>query len=171
MQPKRTSFDVKLYMQLHRKVLRKAIIEKKFEQSLYQFSNHIDYGRKGFKGSLKPEPYLQRSNSYREKKIYSEPSPSKHHHNTLYSATHSTLTNSTFNREGEEGRRMTAAAQTSHSKPNMMYNLSLYRKSYKRQDLRNDKICINVMQDLKKTREEASRTSTIRRSKKMLTLT
>ena len=66
---------------------------------------------------------------------------------------------------------MTAAAQTSHSKPNMMYNLSLYRKSYKRQDLRNDKICINVIQDLNRTREEGSRTSTIRRSKKMLTLT
>jgi hypothetical protein len=39
MQPKRANFDINLYMQLHRKLQRKAIISQKFEQSLHEFSN------------------------------------------------------------------------------------------------------------------------------------
>lgn len=44
--------DIKLYMQLHRKMMRKCVIEQKFEQSLYDFSNTVDRTRKGFRGAL-----------------------------------------------------------------------------------------------------------------------
>jgi len=66
--------------------------------------------------------------------------------------------------------RKYTAAQQSHQKPNMMYNLSLYRKSYRRNELKQDKISMNVLQSISKTKETASMNSTLRRSKKMLTI-
>jgi hypothetical protein len=54
MQPKRASFDIKLFLQLHRKLIRKAVIEKTFEESLYQFSSQSAQNRRGFKGNLIP---------------------------------------------------------------------------------------------------------------------
>ena len=42
---------------------------------------------------------------------------------------------------------------SSHTKPNMMYNLSLYRKNYKRKDIKNDKACMKVIQSFSRTSE------------------
>lgn len=63
LQPKRTSFDVKLYLQLHKKLTRKATIEKKFEESIYQLRQPNCHSRKGFRGKLKPDTFLSRTNS------------------------------------------------------------------------------------------------------------
>jgi hypothetical protein len=42
---------------------------------------------------------------------------------------------------------------SSHTKPNMMYNLSLYRKNYKRKEVKNDKACMKVIQSFSRTSE------------------
>lgn len=52
-QPKRASFDIKIYLQLHRKLIRRNVIEKKFEESLYHFNNKIAPRQKGFKGQIR----------------------------------------------------------------------------------------------------------------------
>ena len=49
--------------------------------------------------------------------------------------------------------KKTNGLATSHIKPNMMYNLSLYRKNYKRNELKNDKACMKVLQNFSKTTE------------------
>ena len=60
-QPKRTSFDVKLYLQLHKKLSRRATIEKKFEESIYQLRQPSCNSRKGFRGKLRPDTFLSRN--------------------------------------------------------------------------------------------------------------
>lgn len=52
-----------------------------------------------------------------------------------------------------EELRKTNGVISSHTKPNMMYNLSLYRKSYKRKELKNDKACMRVIQNFSRTSE------------------
>ena len=71
-QPKRTSFDANTYMQLHRKITRKALIERKFEEGLTELDKR-EIERKGFKGSLLPENmfFTQKSRSTKEKKYFS----------------------------------------------------------------------------------------------------
>ena len=51
---KRASFDIKLYLQLHRKLVRKAVIEKKFEENALDVFAESGGPRKGFKGRKRP---------------------------------------------------------------------------------------------------------------------
>lgn len=61
--------------------------------------------------------------------------------------------------------------QSSHTKPNMMYNLSLYRKNYRRKDIKNDKVCMKVIQTFSRTSEEPTRETHTRKAEKLLTIT
>lgn len=72
LQPKRQSFDIKLYMQLHKKILRKAIIHKNFEQSLTNFEHKVDPTPKGFKGRQLQEPHVKHLFSTRDKRANTE---------------------------------------------------------------------------------------------------
>lgn len=60
--PKRASVDIKLYLQLHKKILRKAIIEQNFEDNLYIFEHSHMQTRKGFIGNAKHESFFRRTN-------------------------------------------------------------------------------------------------------------
>ena len=53
--------------------------------------------------------------------------------------------------KSEHGQMGKAGMTSSHTKPNMMYNLSLYRKNYRRKEMKNDKACMKVMQSFSRT--------------------
>lgn len=77
--------------------------------------------------------------------------------------THSTISG------GEEVRK-SQGVQSSHTKPNMMYNLSLYRKNYRRKDMRNDKVCMKVLQNFARTSEDHTRETHTRKAEKLQTI-
>lgn len=52
----------------------------------------------------------------------------------------------------------------------MMYNLSLYRKNYRRKDIKNDKACMKVIQNFSKTSEDFTRDANFTKTKKLLTI-
>jgi hypothetical protein len=57
----------------------------------------------------------------------------------------------------EHGQVGKVGMMSSHTKPNMMYNLSLYLKNYKRKDMKNDKACMKVIQSFSRTSDEFNR--------------
>ena len=57
-------------MQLHRKLTRKALIQKKFEEGL-NYLNKTEDVRKGFKGKLLPETMIFTYKTMRDKRNYS----------------------------------------------------------------------------------------------------
>ena len=63
-QPKRAACDVKIYLQLHRKMFRKAAIERTFERSMYLLGHTAQQPRKGFKGKVLPDSYSRRNQHY-----------------------------------------------------------------------------------------------------------
>lgn len=52
----------------------------------------------------------------------------------------------------------------------MMYNLSLYRKNYRRKDMKNDKVCMKVIQTFSRTSEEPTRETHTRKAEKLQTI-
>lgn len=67
--PKRASCDIKIYLQVHRKMLRKMAIEKGFEQSMYLFGANHQEPRRGFKGHKNVRDSSVPRNNQREKRI------------------------------------------------------------------------------------------------------
>ena len=51
---KRVSFDTTLYCLVHKKMLRKAVIEQGFNESLTSFKHHSLESQKGFRGKSIP---------------------------------------------------------------------------------------------------------------------
>lgn len=50
LEPKRTSLDIRLFLQLHRKKVRTNIIEKRFDKNNCSFNEVKNENQKGFKG-------------------------------------------------------------------------------------------------------------------------
>ena len=51
-----------------------------------------------------------------------------------------------------------------------MYNLSLYRKNYRKKDMKNDKVCMKVLQNFSRTSEEQTRETHTRKAEKLQTI-
>ena len=64
LQHKRVSFDTTLYCLMHKKILRKAVIERGFHDSFTSFKEHSLSTQKGFRGKLVPNSNIfQKRNS------------------------------------------------------------------------------------------------------------
>jgi hypothetical protein len=69
----------------------------------------------------------------------------------------------------EEGRR-TQGVMSSHTKPNMMYNLSLYRRNYRKPEVKNEKTCMKLIKNFSKTSDEFINDTRHSRTRKLQTI-
>ena len=148
--PKRASFDIKLYLQLHKKIMRKANIQKKFEESVYHLAASHANPRKGFEGKLRPGTFLSRSSSVRDKdrRVYTE-------ENRGTQESVGGWEQSSWGKGGrEEDGPGAQSGWKERVKPNMMYNLSLYRKGFKHSSFKKERMCLTIMENLQRTKRE-----------------
>jgi hypothetical protein len=126
LQPKRASADIKLYLQLHKKMLRRAVIEQKFEENLYVFEHSHLQARKGFVGnSLHESPRRKSFTTQRENRVFTETSyPAMGY---LRPRPEKVLTEPC-----DEWRHQ--KYQTTALRPKNTCNLTLYRKKSRRPD-------------------------------------
>jgi hypothetical protein len=133
--PKRTSINVKAFLQMHRKLLRKKIIEKTFHSSLNQLASQAHESPKGFKGSART--------SYRLSKAREERAPTTECDRAKANTFFIESPNSTISHLAGEVRRET---QHAFLRPNMNINLNLFKKTQKRTVLKNDHLGYKLIQ-------------------------
>lgn len=133
--PKRTSINVKAFLQMHRKLLRKKIIEKTFHSSLNQLASQAQENPKGFKGSARTSYRFSRGREERAPTVELDRGKTN---SFFIESPHSTISHPAI-----ESRRET---QHTFLRPNMNINLNLFKKPQKRSVLKNEHLDYKLIQ-------------------------